>query len=85
MSEAVTIVSELDAQTRRIVAAMAEERGISLEVFTGEMIRQAVADEAEMLAKIEEGRRQIACGDYITHDELVAQIQRWKQEQRRAA
>ena len=85
MSSAATITTEVDVETLRLLADMAVDRGTTAKALAGELIEQAVAEEARLRAKIEEGRRQIAAGEYVTHEDLVEQIRLWKQEQRRAA
>ena len=79
------MMTEVDAETLDAVASLAAERGISAERLAGEMIREAVAGEADLSSAIQEGRRQIAAGEGLSHDELIADLQRWKRERRRAA
>lgn len=85
MSSSPTIKALVDAQTFAAARFVATEQGMSVEQFAGEAIRRAVADQAEMVAAIEKGRRQIAAGEGLTHEQLAANLQRWKRERKRAA
>ena len=67
-----------------IVAAAARE-GVSAEHFASDLIQHFADEEAQLSADIAEGRRQIAAGEYLTHEELVEEIQRWKRDLRQAA
>ena len=85
MSDIVSLTMDLSAGTLAAVEAMAADLGISPRQLIGEMLARAVEDEADLLAAVEQGRAQIAAGQGLSHDELVADLQRWKQERRHAA
>ena len=79
------VTLRVSPETFSAIEAIAARRGVSTERFASEVIRHVAEEEAELLAEITEGRRQIAAGEYLTHEELVSEIQRWKRDQRHAA
>ena len=85
MTNETSISVRVSAETYGAIQTIAARHGISTEQFAREVVRRAAEGEAELLADIEEGRRQIAAGDYVTHEELADEIQRWKRGQRHAA
>ena len=85
MSDGAAVTVQVSVETLSAIETIAARRGISTERFASDVIRQVAEEEAALMADIAEGRRQIAAGDYLTHEELVAEIQRWKRERRRAA
>ena len=85
MSDTHPIVAEVTSDVFTTIERMAGERGLSVEAFAGDIVRHAAEEEAELLASIQEGRAQIARGEFLTHEELVASLQQWKRERKRAA
>lgn len=80
-----SITTEVSSDVLATIQRMASEHGMSTERFAGEIVREAAEDEAELLAAIEQGRAEIARGDHLTHEQLIAELQRWKRERKRAA
>ena len=85
MTAFATIKTEVSQETLAAVKAMAAGRGVSVEQLAGELVRQAAEDEARLVAAIDQGRREIAAGEGLTHEQLVADMQRWKRDRKRAA
>jgi predicted transcriptional regulator len=82
MADETSIPVSVSADTFGAIQTIAARHGVSTERFASDVIRRVAEEEAELLAGIEEGRRQIAAGDYLTHEELVSEIRRWKRDQR---
>lgn len=80
-----SITSEISPEVLATIQRMAAERGISPERFAGDIVREVAEEEAKLLADIERGRAEIARGEGLTHDELIASLRRWKRDSRRAA
>lgn len=75
----------LSTETLTAIEAAAARQGVSVEHFAGDLIQHFADEEARLSADIAEGRRQIAAGEYLTHEELIGEIQRWKRDLRHTA
>ena len=53
--------------------------------LVGKAIERFVREEHEQFAFLKEGEDAIDRGDYLTHDEMVAEVRQWKLSRQRAA
>lgn len=85
MDGKISITAQVDAATLELVDQGARERGISREEYAREAIELYSAEQFELLAFLREGEDAINCGEYLTHDELLADVVRWKRMRKYAA
>ena len=73
------IIPSLDAETIALVDALAAARGISSEDFAAEAIRRVAERETDLAAFVKVGADQIARGEYVEHDVMLANLRRWRE------
>ena len=81
----IEITARLNAETVERLDAVAGRRGTTRDRLLSEFIDDGLADDEQLREFLEVGRRQIAAGDFITHEELVAEIDRRKRDRKAAA
>lgn len=81
----VSITAQIDTATLELVDQGTRNRGISREEYAREAIERYASEQLELIAFLKEGEDAIDRGDYLTHDELMADIHRWKRMRKHAA
>ena len=74
MSNSAVITARIDAETSDGLAKLAVYHERSRAWLVAKAVKQYVDRETEFFAFIKEGEDAIARGDYVTHDEFVAEI-----------
>lgn len=80
-----SITTQVDAATLKRVDQGSRERGISREDYAREAIELYPAEQFELIAFLQEGKDPIDRGEYLTHDELLDDIAKWKRMRKHAA
>lgn len=85
MNAPTSITAPLDAATLALVEELAAARGMSRDAFAAEAIRRVAESEADFAAFLKVGEDQIARGEYVEHDTLLANLRRWRDSRVRPA
>ena len=85
MNAPTRITADVDDATLAKIEKAAADLGLSPEQFASDALRQAANDATDRAEWLAEGRRQIARGDYVEHDALVAELRRWRETRVRPA
>ncbi|MBX9881148.1 MAG: ribbon-helix-helix protein, CopG family [Sphingomonas sp.] len=75
MSKTAVITARLDAETLAALDALAAKRERSRAWLVAKAIKRFVEEEAALDAFLQAGEDDFARGDYLTHEELVAEIE----------
>ncbi|MBX9816354.1 MAG: hypothetical protein A4S12_04110 [Proteobacteria bacterium SG_bin5] len=75
MSKTSVITARLDADTLAALDALAEKRERSRAWLVAKAIKRFVEEETAFDAFLQQGEDDIARGDFLTHEELVAEIE----------
>ena len=74
------VTARLDEDTLASLDLLAGRQERSRAWIVAKAIKQYVKEESEFLAFVQQGADDIARGDYVTHEELVAEIQAMKRQ-----
>ena len=85
MSKTTVITARIDPDTLASLDELAESQERTRAWVVAKAIKRYVKEETEFRAFIKEGEDAIERGEYLTHEEMIADIARWKRERRRAA
>jgi predicted transcriptional regulator len=83
MNKIAKITADLDAATRAVVHDLALARGITDEAFAADAIRRVAESESDFDAFLKKGEDEIARGDFVEHDVLIANLRRWRETRTR--
>lgn len=85
MSKTAVITARVAPDTLASLDALAESEQRSRAWLVGKAIERFVREETEFAAFLKEGEDAIDRGDYLTQEEMEAEIARWKRDRKRAA
>ena len=85
MSKTAVITARLEEETLKALDALAESQERTRAWLVAKAVERYVREEVEFLAFIKEGEDAIDRGDYLTHEEMIADIKSWKLGRKRAA
>lgn len=79
MNKPATITAEIGTDTLAIVDKLARARGISSAEFAAEAIRRLAESDSDIIAFVKLGEASIARGDYVEHEDFMAQLRTWRE------
>jgi predicted transcriptional regulator len=85
MTKTAVITARIDTETLDALDALAATRERTRAWLVAKAIERFVREESELHAFLKEGEDAIDRGDYLTQDEMTAEIERWKRSRKRAA
>ncbi len=85
MTKTAVITARIDTETLDALDALAVTRERTRAWLVAKAIERFVREESELHAFLKEGEDAIDRGDYLTQDEMTAEIERWKRSRKRAA
>ena len=85
MSKSAVITARLDQATLKSLDALATTRERTRAWLVEKAVKRFVEEEAEFDAFLKEGEDAIERGDYLTHEELVAELREWQRDRKTAA
>ncbi|MES1973070.1 MAG: ribbon-helix-helix protein, CopG family [Pseudomonadota bacterium] len=85
MSKTAVITARLDEETLKSLDALAQSQERTRAWLVAKAIQRYVKEETEFRAFVKEGEDAIDRGDYLTHEEMIAEIKSWKLGRKRAA
>jgi predicted transcriptional regulator len=74
MSKTTVVTARIDPETLAMLDRLAAYYDRSRAWLVAKAVEQYVRDESQFFAFIQEGEDAIAQGDYVTHEQLVAEI-----------
>ena len=80
MSKTSVVTARLDSDTLGELDRLAERTERSRAWLVAKAVQQYVKEEAEFHAFVKEGADAIERGDYVTHEELVAEIRAMRRQ-----
>jgi predicted transcriptional regulator len=83
VSKLESVTTEVDTRTMEIVRSLARARGVTGEQFVAEAVRRVAESEANLDAFLKTGEEDIARGDFVEHDILIANLRRWRETRTR--
>jgi predicted transcriptional regulator len=78
------VTARLDEETLAALDRLAEYHERSRAWLIAKAVTRYVKEESEFFAFLQQGEDEIARGDYVTHDELVAEIKAMRQKKNAA-
>jgi predicted transcriptional regulator len=84
MSKTSVVTARLDPETLAALDLLGERQDRSRAWLVGQAIKRYVEEEAGFLAFLKEGDDAIERGDYVTHDDLIAELKAMRKEKRAA-
>jgi predicted transcriptional regulator len=84
MSKTSVITARIDPETLAALDVLGERQDRSRAWLVGQAIKRYVEEEAAFLAFLKEGEDEIDRGDYVTHEELVAELKAMRTEKHAA-
>jgi predicted transcriptional regulator len=84
MSKTSVITTRLDQETLEGLDRLAEYHDRSRAWLVAKAVSRYVKEESEFFAFLQEGEDAIARGDFVTHEELVAEIKAMRHEKNAA-
>ena len=84
MSKTSVVTARLDPETLAALDLLGERQDRSRAWLVGQAIRRYVEEEAAFLAFLKEGEDAIERGDYVAHDDLIAELMSRRNEKRAA-
>jgi len=84
MSKTSVVTARLDPETLAALDLLGERQDRSRAWLVGQAIRRYVEEEAAFLAFLKEGEDAIERGDYVAHDDLIAELKAMRNEKRAA-
>lgn len=85
MTKTAVITTRIDIGTLDALDALAVTRERTRAWLVAKAIERFVREESALHAFLKEGEDAIDRGDYLTQDEMTAEIERWKRSRKRAA
>ncbi len=85
MNKPAVITARLDAETLGALDALAAVQDRTRAALIERAVKRFVREETEFRAFLQEGKDAIDRGEFLTHDQLVLEIGRWKQSRKSAA
>ena len=85
MSKTAVVTARIDEETLQSLDALAAVRERSRAWLVEKAVKRFVEEEAEFDAFLKEGEDAIDRGDYLTHEELVAELREWQRDRKTAA
>ena len=85
MTKTAVITARIDTETLDALDVLAVTRERTRAWLVAKAIERFVREESELHAFLKAGEDAIDRGDYLTQDEMTAEIERWKQSRKRAA
>ena len=82
MSKSAVITARIDEATLALVDRVAKAKGRSRAWFVANAVERFAESESEYLAFVQEGRDAIARGDFVTHEEAMAELDGMIEQQR---
>ena len=82
MGKTSVITARVDEDTLELVDRVAKAKGRSRAWFVANAVQLFAESEAEYLAFVQEGRDAIARGDFVPHDEAMAELDQLIAQQR---
>lgn len=79
------VTARIDPKTLESLDALAAARERTRAWLVEKAVKRFVEEETEFEAFLKEGEDAIDRGDYLTHEELVAELRRWQQDRKTAA
>ncbi len=74
MSKSAVITARVDEATLELVDRVAKAKGRSRAWFVANAVQRFAESEAEYLAFVQEGRDAIERGEFVTHEEVMAEL-----------
>ena len=74
MSKSAVITARVTEDTLQLVDRVASAQGRSRAWFVANAVQRFAESEAEYLAFVQEGRDAIARGDFVAHEEVMAEL-----------
>ena len=84
MTKSAVITARIDQDTLASLDELAAMQERTRAWLVGKAIERFVREEHEQFAFLKEGEDAIDRGDYLTHDEMVAEVRQWKLSRQRA-
>jgi predicted transcriptional regulator len=84
MSKTSVVTARLDPETLAALDLLGERQDRSRAWLVGQAIKRYVEEEAAFLAFLKEGEDAIERGDYVAHDDLIAELKAMRKEKRAA-
>ena len=75
MAKSAVVTARLDAEISAELDRLAEHQDRSRSWLVAQAIERYVRAEGELLTFIKEGQDSLSRGDYVTHEQLVAEIE----------
>jgi predicted transcriptional regulator len=85
MNKTAVITARLDPETLQSLDALATARERTRAWLVEKAVKRFVEEESEFAAFIKEGEEAIDRGDYLTHEEMIAEIRDWQRDRKTAA
>jgi predicted transcriptional regulator len=85
MSKTAVITARIDEETLQSLDALAETQERTRAWLVAKAIKRYVKEETDFRAFIQKGEDAIDRGDYLTHEEMIADIKNWKLDRKRVA
>jgi predicted transcriptional regulator len=85
MSKTAIVTARLDPETLESLDALATARERTRAWLVEKAVKRFVEEENEFDAFLKEGEDAIDRGDYLTHDEMMAEIRAWQRDRKTAA
>jgi predicted transcriptional regulator len=85
MSKTAVITARVDEATLQSLDALAESQERTRAWLVAKAIQRYVKEETEFRAFIKQGEDAIDRADYLTHEEMVADVKNWKLGRKRVA
>ena len=79
MNKLATITAEIGTDTLAIVDELARAQGILSAEFAAAAIRRVPESDPDFIAFVKIGEASIARGDYVEHDDFMAQLRTWRE------
>jgi len=85
MSRTAVITARIDEPTLQALDALAADQERTRAWLVAKAIQRYVREETEFRAFIKQGEDAMDRGDYLTHEEMIADIKSWKLGRKRVA
>jgi predicted transcriptional regulator len=85
MSKTAVITARLDSETLDALDSLATAQDRTRAALIERAVKRFVREETEFREFLNEGERAIDRGEFLTHDQMVAAIDRWKRTRKSAS
>jgi len=85
MSKTAVVTARLEEETLKALDALAESQERTRAWLVAKAVERYVEEETAFRAFLKQGEDAIDRGDYLTHEEMMADIKSWKLGRKRAA